>query len=202
MLTQNTSGTFPFLLNAINDVSLLRSVQDAVACSCARYLREGGYLTDQQEEPLLNAYRERLNARPAGPGPPLDFLAFTAEAQCKEHSVTVEDEIRRMQKLLRGRLSDRIYTWTFGPLPGRAKSLYEMCPSVQSCCAHLACPAILAGETVVHVASINPVAVLAAAKWITHEMSVQSGGDSPFVFPFMIELSSWTTLVSRHFDTA
>ena len=65
MLTQNTSGTFPFLLNAINDVSLLCSVQDAVACSCARYLREGGYLTDQQEEPLLNAYRERLNARPS-----------------------------------------------------------------------------------------------------------------------------------------
>jgi hypothetical protein len=194
----NVSGSFPFLVTALNDVALLRSVQDAVASSCARYLREGGYLTDKQEEPLLKAYRESLETRNLRPLQQ-DFLLFTAETQSKEHSVSPEDEIRRMQKLLKARLSDRIHSWTFGPLPGRTMSLYEHCPSVRKCCSQLACPAVLAGETVVHVASINPVSVLATAKWITHELAVQSGGDAPFVFPFMIELSTWTTLVDRHF---
>src|SRR5436190_13387335 len=98
----NISGTFPFLVSAMNDIALLRSVQDAIASSCARYLREGGYLTDQQEEPLLRAYRARLEASSV-PSPSLDFLAFTAETQSRDHSVTVEDEIRRMQKVLRAR---------------------------------------------------------------------------------------------------
>jgi hypothetical protein len=197
----NISGTFPFLVSAMNDMALLRSVQDAVASSCARYLREGGYLTDQQEEPLLRAYRARLSAPAAPQSQPPDFLAFTAESQSREHTVTVEDEIRRMQKLLRGRLSDRIHSWTFGALPGRAKSLYEYCPNVRACCSHLGCPALLVGDSVVHVASINPVAVLAAAKWITHELATQSGGDAPFVFPFMIDLAGWTALVDRHFSS-
>jgi hypothetical protein len=195
----NISGTFPFLVSAMNDLALLRSVQDAVASSCARYLREGGYLTDQQEEPLLKSYRARLAATSGAQIQSMDFLAFTAEAQSHEHSVTVEDEIRRMQKVLRGRLSDRIHSWTFGAIPGRAKSLYEYCPAVRACCSHLVCPAILVGDSVVHVASINPVAVLATAKWITHELTQQSGGDAPFVFPFMIDLAGWATLVDRHF---
>src|SRR6188768_226707 len=97
----NISGTFPFLVSALNDVALLRSVQDAVASSCARYLREGGYLTDQQEEPLLKSYRASLDARSAGRGLQLDFLGHVAEVQSKEHSVSPEDEIRRMQKLLK-----------------------------------------------------------------------------------------------------
>src|SRR5262245_2454847 len=114
----NISGTFPFLISAMNDLALLRSVQDAIGSSCARYLREGGYLTDQQEEPLLRAYRARLDASHV-PNASLYFLAFTAEVQTRDHSVTVEDEIRRMQKVLRARLSDRIHSWTFGALPGR-----------------------------------------------------------------------------------
>lgn len=195
------SGTFPFLVSAMNDVALLRSVQNAVASSCARYLREGGYLTDTQEEPLLKSYRTQVEGTAPGQGQPQDFLAFTAEAQAREHSVTVEDEIRRMQKLLRGRLSDRIHSWTFGPLPGRPKSLYEHCASVHACCTQLMCPAILVGDSVVHVASINPVAVLAAAKWIGHELGVQAGGDAPFVFPFMIDYAGWMSLVERHFKS-
>jgi hypothetical protein len=197
MQTAN-AATFPFLVSALNDVALLRSVQDAVASSCARYLREGGYLADQQEEPFLRGYRARLdNSQTRSLS--MDFLAFVAETQAREHSVTPEDEVRRMQKLLRARLSDRIHTWTFGPLPGKASSLYDVNASLRNCCSQLVCPAYLAGDTVVHVASINPVAVLAATKWISHELSVQSGGDAPFVFPFMVEMASWATLVERHF---
>jgi hypothetical protein len=197
MQTAN-AGTFPFLVSALNDVALLRSVQDAVASSCARYLREGGYLADQQEEPFLRAYRARLDNPAGGRQLSMDFLDFVAEAQAREHSVTPEDEIRRMQKLLRARLSDRIHTWTFGPLHGRPNTLYEACPSLRACCTQLVCPAYFAGETLVHVASINPVAVLAATKWITHELSIQSGGDAPFVFPFMVDMTTWATVVERH----
>jgi hypothetical protein len=199
MAPASVSGTFPFFVSALDDFALLRSVQDAVASSCARYLREDGYLADQQEEPLLKSYRASLDSNSLR-GPHQDFLLFVAEAQSREHSVSPEDEIRRMQKVLKARLSDRVHSWTFGLIPGRTTSLYEHCASLRKCCAQLVCPAVLAGETVVHVTSINPVAVLATAKWITHELTVQGGGDAPFVFPFMIELSSWTTLVERHFS--
>lgn len=199
-MSQDTvTGSFPFLVSASDDVAL-RSVLDAVAASCARYLREGGYLSEEEEESILGAYRTRLGSESVANSPPSDFLAFTAEAQAKEHSVGAADEVRRMQKLLRGRITDRIHTWTFGPLPGRASSLYDHCPPLHTCCSLLVCPATLVGETVVHVASINPVAVLAAAKWVTHELTLRSGGEAPFVFPFMIDLSGWTKLVDRHFS--
>ena len=53
------SVTFPFLVSTPNDAAVLRSVQEALAASCARYLREAGYFADQEEEPLLEAYRDR-----------------------------------------------------------------------------------------------------------------------------------------------
>ena len=73
----------------------------AVALSCAR-TREGGY-HDQQEEPLLMT-RARLSENSASQVQSMDFLAFTAEAQAHEHSVTVEDEIRRMEGAARASL--------------------------------------------------------------------------------------------------
>lgn len=190
--------TFPFLLSASEDIGL-RSVVDAVASSCARYLREGGYLSDEEETAILHAYRTRHGAiRPSG-GRPMDFLAFTAEAQAKKHELDAEDEVRRMQKLLRVRVSERIHTWTFGPLPSRTGPIYDDCPRLRECCSLLVCPATLVGDAVVHVASINPVAVLAAAKWVAHELGERSGGEVPFVFPFMIDLPTWNKLVNSHF---
>lgn len=198
-MSQDTiTGSFPFLVSASDDVAL-KSVLDAVASSSARYLREGGYLSEEEEASVLHAYRVRIGAGPLTIQPPTDFVAFTAEAQSRERSTGAAEEVRCMQKLLRNRIADRIHSWTFGPLPGRANSLYEHCPPLRTCCSLLVCPATLVGETVVHVASINPVAVLAAAKWVTHELALRSGGESPFVFPFMIDLPGWAKLVDRHF---
>ena len=60
---------------------------------------------------------------------------------------------------------------------------------------------MLAGDvSVVHVASINPVAVLVASAWVNHELTLQSGGEAPFVFPFMIDLPVWSLLLQRHFS--
>lgn len=190
--------TFPFLLSASEDIGL-RSVVDAVASSCARYLREGGYLSDEEETTILRAYHARHGMVNPSHGPPVDFLAFTAEARAKKHDMEAEDEVRRMQKLLRARVSERIHHWTFGPLPGRVGPLYDDCPPLRACCSLLVCPATLVGEAVVHVASINPVAVLAAAKWVSHELGERSGGETPFVFPLMIDLPTWTKLVDSHF---
>lgn len=199
MLQDTITGAFPFLVSASDDVAL-KSVLDAVAASSARYLREGGYLTEEEESAILRAYRSRMGSGPLASHRPTDFLAFTAEAQSKERSSGAADEVRRMQKLLRSRIVERVHSWTFGPLPGRVSSLYDHCPPLRTCCSLLVCPATLVGETVVHVASINPVAVLAAAKWVTHELGLRSGGESPFVFPFMIDLPGWTKLVDRHFS--
>ena len=106
-----------------------------------------------------------------------------------------------MQVALRHRLVDRVHCWTFGTLPGRATSLYDYNPSLRPCCALLGCPAMLAGDvSVVHVASINPVAVLVASAWVNHELTLQSGGEAPFVFPFMIDLPVWSLLLQRHFS--
>ena len=192
--------TFPFLLDSSEDIGL-RSVVDAVASSCARYLREGGYLSDDEETSILSDYRARHAKDPSRRGTKVDFLAFTAEAMARKHSVDAEDEVRRMQKLLRARVADRIHTWTFGVLPGRVGSIYDDCPSLRTCCSLLVCPATQVGEAIVHVSSINPVAVLAAAKWVTHALGEHAGGEIPFVFPFMIDLNSWTKLVNAHFDS-
>lgn len=178
------------------DTAAMNEVLRAIAECCVNRLREGGYLSENEAKPLLHAYEQNLEWRN---GPP-DFLAFTAESQAEKHSLTVDGEVQRMQKLLRGSLHDRVHYWTFGPIPGRAGSLYDVCPSLRAACSALACPAVLAGEdSVMHVASINPVAALVAASWISHEIRNDAEGEAPFVFPFLIDLPAWNLLLQRHF---
>ncbi|MDB6116948.1 MAG: hypothetical protein JWO08_729 [Verrucomicrobiaceae bacterium] len=197
MPTEKITGiSFPATFTA-SDAGPRLAVLGAVASCCAQHLLDGGYFSPDEEEAMLKAYKVRMEA----PDPP-DFLLFTAEVLAKKHALTVEGEIHRMQTMLvlRWRLSDRLHCWTFGALPGRATSLYDHCASLRSACTLLGCPAILAGDSsVIHVASINPVAVLTAAAWIGHELTIQSGGESPFVFPFMVDLPVWSTLLQRHF---
>lgn len=198
MPTETITGiSFPTSFAASDDVART-AVLEAVATCCAQHLLQGGYFSDVEEAAMLTAYKARLQT----PAPP-DFLIFTAEAQAKKYSLTIEGEIHRMQTmlLLRWRLSDRVHCWTFGTLPGRASSLYDHSPSLRTCCSLLGCPAVLAGDSsVVHVASVNPVAVLTAAAWIGHELTLQCAGESPFVFPFMIDLPAWNALLQRHFS--
>jgi len=201
LVTDNTTGiSFPVPFSAA-DNSALVAVLEAVASCCAKHLRLGGYFSDAEADAHLTAYSAHLRDRPPASHSPMDFLAFTAAAQAKDHSLTVEGEIHRMQKLLLGNLPEGMHSWTFGVLPGRADSLYEHCPAVRSCCLLLHGPAVTAGEpSIVHVASINPVALFVAAAWLEAELTLQSGGEAPFVFPFMVEPSAWATLLERHFS--
>ena len=192
---------FPSPFHSSDDVAG-RAVLDAVASCCAEQLRKGGYFSEEEADDMLDAYRFSLRSITTASRPSQDFLIFTAEQQARKHSLTIEGELHRMQMLLllRWSLSDRVHCWTFGMLPGRAGSLYDHRPSLRDCCALLGCPAVLAGETsIIHVASVNPVAVLAAAAWIGTELTT-GGGDTPFVFPFMIDLPLWHTLRQRHFE--
>ena len=197
MPTEKITGiSFPAKFTA-SDIGPRLAVLGAVASCCAQHLLDGGYFSVDEEAAMLKAYKIRMEA-----SDPPDFLLFTAEALAKKHALTVEGEILRMQTMLvlRWRLSDRLHCWTFGVLPGRATSLYDHSASLRSTCSLLGCPAVLAGDSsVIHVASINPVAVLTAAAWIGHELTSQSGGESPFVFPFMVDLPAWNTLLQRHF---
>lgn len=201
MSLENIAGlTFTSPFHA-TDEAARRSVLEAVASCCAQQLRQGGYFSHSEAEAMLNTYRSTMLASDSR-HPANDFLYFSAEQQAKKHALTLDGELHRMQMLLllRWSLSDRVHCWTFGTLPGRAASLYEYCPPLRACCELLGCPAILAGEnSLVHVASINPVAVLAAAAWIGTELG-QLNGESPFVFPFMIDLPLWSALRQRHFD--
>ncbi len=198
---ENTARiSFPFPFDASN-AAMRRSVLESIAACCAQHLRQGGYFSNEEADEMLRAYHENLDAIESNPLQGLDFLMFSAEVQAQKHSVTVEGEIHRMQTLLllRWNPPERVYSWTFGTLPGRPSSLYDYCPVLQACCALLGCPAVLAGEaSVVHVASINPIAVHAAATLIGNELA-KVGGEYPIVFPFMINLALWTTLSQRHF---
>jgi hypothetical protein len=182
---------------AQTDLNSLRPVLDRIATTTVTYLQQGGYLPDAEAAPLLAAYGEKLGAA-SGLMP--DFLNFTAQTQAQKHELTVEEEVARMQKLLRSSLNDRVHYWSFGPLSGKASALYDHCPRLRTVCTALGCPATLAGETsIVHVASLNPVAALVASFWISQELNSICEGESPFVFTFLTDLPVWQVLMQRHF---
>ncbi len=184
-------------LPAQTDLNSLRPVLDRIATTTVMYLQQGGYLSDAEGAPLLAAYGEKLGT--ASSLMP-DFLNFTAQTQAQKHSLTVDEEVARMQKLLRNSLNDRVHYWSFGPLSGKASALYDHCPSLRPVCTALGCPATLAGETsIVHVASLNPVSALVASFWISQELNRMSDGESPFVFTFLTDLPVWQVLMQRHF---
>ncbi|HYF35826.1 MAG TPA: hypothetical protein VD994_11080 [Prosthecobacter sp.] len=180
---------------AANISSMFPTLEEIATC-CVKHLRAGGYISEAEGKEVLTSYLCSLTSR----NPPKDFLLYTAEVQGAKHSLGIESEVSRMQRLMRGSLHERVHYWTFGPLPGRAASLYDHCPSVREACAVLGCPAVVAGETsIVHVASINPVAALVASALIVHEVSKGDDADAPFVFPFLIDLPGWNSLLHRHF---
>jgi len=179
-----------------HDWTGLRPVLERIAQTTVTHLRHGGYVSEDEAAPVVAAYQAALKADVQPP----DFLAFVAEFQAKKHSLTMEGEVIRMQKLLRSCLNDRVHYWSFGPLPGRATALYEHCPALRSVCATLGCPASLAGETsIVHVASINPVAAMVASFRISQELNREAEGDIPFVFSFLADLPVWQAMMQRHF---
>lgn len=174
----------------------LSSVLENIAATTVKHLRQGGYVSEAEANALLAAYRCKLGGTSAAP----DFLHLIAETQAQKHSLTVDGEVARMQKLLRGSLKDRVHYWTFGPMSGKPASLYDHCPDLRRVCKALGCPATLAGETcIVHVASINPVSALVASFLIGQELGRASEGESPFIFTFLTDLPSWQLLLQRHF---
>jgi len=192
-MSENLAG---FPLPTTTDRTSLLPVLDRIAQTSVKHLQQGGYVSEAEAAPLIPAYQKAL----ASAKPPSDFLIFVAEAQATKHSLTVEGEITRMQKLLRSCLNDRVHYWSFGPLPGRASALYEHCPGLRPVCSALGCPATLAGEnSIVHIASINPVAALVISFWISHELNRETEAEAPFVFPFLLDLPAWQALMQNHF---
>lgn len=190
-----TGVSFPSPLPAVSGSAMFPMLEEIATC-CVKHLRAGGYLSEAEGKELLTAYLCSLTSR----NPPQDFVSFTAESQAQKHSLSVDGEVTRMQRLLRGSLHERVHFWTFGPLPGRAASLYDHCPPLREVCAFLGCPAVIAGEpSVMHVASINPVSALVASSLISHQLTNDADVDAPFVFPFLIDLPAWNMLLQRHF---
>jgi hypothetical protein len=130
-----------------------------------------------------------------------DFLHLTAQNQAQKNALSVEGELFRLQKALRNHLVARVHQWSFGHLPGRQLSLYDKCQSLREICMTLGCPSMLVGESsVIHVASINPVSALVASDWINHELR-NLGQESAFIFSFCTDLSTWETMMHKHFKS-
>lgn len=175
------------------------SVLESIASCSASHLQQGGYIADTEVMGLLGGYRTHLTGSGTLPAN-RDFLAFAAMQQSRRHHVPPEGEVSRMQRLLRQRLHDEVHYWSVGMLPGRVTSLYDHCASLRVACSLLGCPAVLSGDdSIVHVASLNPVSVLVAAAWIRHEIAQSANRDIPFVFPFIVDLATWDSLQQRHF---
>jgi hypothetical protein len=174
---------------------------EQIASCTASHLQKGGYMTDTEASEILANYRKHLEGDPAE-NAPRDFLAFTAGHQAQRHSVSPDGEVTRMQRLLRHRLHNQVHYWSLGPLPGRPGSLYEHCQALRIACRLLGCPAVISGEpSIVHLASLNPLAAVVAADWIRQELVSVGHGDAPFIFSFIVDLPTWETLRQRHFES-
>lgn len=181
---------------------VLPTLLEDVASCVNKHLREGGYFSDLEAQGLYEEYHSRLAGSPIQPALSLDFTFFVAESQSALHGLSLEGEIGRIQKILRWSLSDRVSSWTFGPLPGMAEKLYSRSASLRRVCCLLGCPSLIFEEdSIVHVSSVNPVAALVASAWITKELKAISEGEAPFAFPLMVDFTSWLSMRQQHFNT-
>jgi len=186
--------------NSPRNAGVLARVLEAVGECCAQHLREAGYFTEDEATDVLSDYQSELSFSCEPGNPAADFIAFVAETQAKVRGKSADGEVARMQKLLRWSLGDRVRCWTFGMPPGSVEGLYSHATSTREACGTLGCPSMLGGEvSIVHVTSVNPVAALVAAAWIKQELAGQGEVDAPFVFPLMVDLPSWHTMLQRHF---
>ena len=169
-----------------------------VAEKTLQILIQEGELNAIDSDVLFSAYEHEANT---SSGFKTDFLQLTAQNQAQKNSLSVEAELVRFQKALRNHLVARVHQWSFGQLPGRQLSLYDKCQSLREICMTLGAPSMLVGESsVIHVASINPVLALVASDWINHELRSISQ-ESAFIFCFCTDLSTWETMMHRHFKS-
>ncbi len=179
-----------------SDHEAIVDVLKRIAICCSEYLVEGGYLLKNETEGYQSEYLSYLKKGSV----PVDFIAFLAEAKVKDHSLSLESEVSKIQQILNERLSGSVYCWDFGPMPGKQSLLYETHPEVMRICERLRCTATDAGDPgILHIASINPISALVASAWIAHEVTQNSVHEQPFVFTFMVSFPVWTMLLHQHF---
>lgn len=177
------------------------SLLQSVASATVTHLQQGGYLSDAEIPELLEGYRDHLISTFPPHQLSRDFLIYLANCQAERHSVTSEDEVRRMQKLLRERLRDHVHYWSLGPLPGRSHALSIHYPFLKEVCELLLCPTVFKEEDgIIHVTSLNPIAGIVLAAYIREELIAKAPyDDAPFIFTFVMDYLSWETLQNRHF---
>jgi hypothetical protein len=172
---------------------------DSIASFCASRLLDDGYLSDEEYKCVLSDYRS-LNVT-GGQNTHLDFLAFVGHERVNRDSPDLSNEIRKMQQVLRRGATGKVPFWGFGPILGKPDILFQACPSLRSLCVRLSCPVIVIGDpAIIHVASVNPVAALVTAALVEREMALLPSSLIPFVFPMIVDLQTWKSLIKNHLD--
>ncbi len=188
---------------AHGEVAALHQVLQQIAARCAERLRRS-HIPEDALAGYLSSYGDAVatfDLSKAADHGPVDFLNHMAEAESFREGLETAAWVRQVQSRLRSDKFEIMSEWSFGALPGLPSSLYERFPALRRICLLLGCPAMLQNDgAIVHVASINPVALQVAAAWIRHEISLNAEAHPPFIFCFLIESQIWKNLFNRHFN--
>jgi len=197
--TESTTGIAIPSVIELTEAEHFGALLDSIASFCASRFLDDGYLSDEEFRCVLSDYRS-LNVT-SGQNQYLDFLVFVAHYRVKNDPLDVSNEIRKMQHVLKRGATGKVPFWGFGPLSGKPDILFQACPLLRSLCVRLGCPVIVIGDpAIIHVASVNPVAALITAALIEREMAFLPSRLIPFVFPLIVDLQTWKSLIKHHLD--
>lgn len=192
--TESTTGIAIPSVIKLTEAEHFSVLLDSIASFCALRLLDGGYLSDVELRCVLADY-SALNVTGVQ-NHHLDFLGFVANYKLNRGAVDLSDEIRKMQQVLRRGATGKVPFWGFGPVLGKPDILFQVCSSLRSLCVRLGCPVIVIGDpAIIHVTSVNPVAALIIAALIEREMALLPSGLIPFVFPMIVDLQTWKSLI-------
>jgi hypothetical protein len=172
---------------------LLRQIAQYIS----RELSRIGVLSLEETEGILIDYTNQLEAGSLLKTDFVDYIAEWTLARRNSAIDTHDQEVTRIQRMIKDTLPVRMTYWTFGT-PGlenaEVTKTYEKLLTITTL---LHTPSVFAGENInIHTFSINPVAVLVTAAYMRFWIKEWTG-DEPSVFPLIIEPHAWRLHLER-----
>lgn len=151
--------------------------------------------TSVLKEAESDAFRDYMISNEVSSGEILPLMAQLRGIDEKEHTATVGGWGRSLAPVVKRRYS-------LVPFAGRlmgSSTFFEKHPKAQEAAKAIMCPLVFAEDTdVVGFATINPVAGVAMADFVTRNVRTKSGA-TPYVSMFTLELNEWQELCKKQF---